>query len=179
MESQPVIVDTDRELAEAVLHEGDERAFRELYRRHTPRLLALASRLLGAAGLEAEDAIQETWVRACQGLRRFRWDAAFATWLTGIAINVARDLLRRRGRSRVFAMEQPPEVAVRGIERDDRIDLEQSIALLPDGCRQVLVLHDIEGMKHREIALALGVSEGTSKSQLSAARRMIRAYLNP
>lgn len=175
MDSQPVMVDTDRELADAVLLDGDERAFRALYRRHTPRLMALVSRLLGEE--DAEDAIQETWIRACDSLERFRWQSAFGTWLTAVAVNVSRDLMRRRGRSLLVATESPPELPVRPPDAEGRMDLEQCIARLPDGYRQVLVLHDVEGMKHREIAEQLGITAGASKSQLFAARRAMRILM--
>jgi RNA polymerase sigma-70 factor (ECF subfamily) len=170
---------TDRELADAVIDTGDEVAFRQLYRRHTPRLLGFVQRLLGPNDAEAEDAVQETWIRACQSLARFRWDSSFSTWLGGIGLNVVRDRIRKQARSRIVDFEQLPERPVAPASTEDRIDLERAIALLPDGYRIVLVLHDVEGMKHREIAERLGISDGTSKSQLSNARRMLREILTP
>ena len=74
--------------------------------------------------------------------------------------------------------DEPPAAAA-GIDPGDRVDLERSIARLPDGCRQVLVLHDIEGFTHEEIAALLGIEPGTSKSQLFHARRRLRASLGP
>jgi RNA polymerase sigma-70 factor (ECF subfamily) len=137
--------------------------------------MALVSRLVGSQ--DAEDAIQETWIRACDALARFRWHSAFGTWVTAIAVNVSRDLLRRHGRSLLVPTDEPPEVPIRPGDAVSRMDLEQSIARLPDGYRQVLVLHDVEGMKHREIAEALGITAGASKSQLFAARRAMRNLL--
>jgi RNA polymerase sigma-70 factor (ECF subfamily) len=177
MEAQRAINDTDRELADAVLDTGDEVAFRQLYRRHTPRLLGFVHRLLGRDDADAEDAVQETWIRACQSLGRFRWDSLFSTWLHGIGLNVVRDRIRRDARSRVVDLEQMPEQPVAPPSTEQRIDLERAIATLPDGYRIVLVLHDVEGMKHREIAEQLGITDGTSKSQLSHARRMLRELL--
>jgi len=176
MDIQPAIVDTDRELVEAVERYGDEGAFRELYKRHTPRLLALVVRLLGPSDGEAEDVVQEAWIRACEGLGRFRWEAAFSTWLAGIGLNVARDVLRRRERSRATGLGEDERPA-RPHDADARIDLETGIRSLPDGCRLVLVLHDVEGMTHGDIARRLGITEGTSKSQLWNARRLLRDYL--
>jgi RNA polymerase sigma-70 factor (ECF subfamily) len=100
----------DRALVEAVVRDGDEVAFRELYRRHTPRLYPLVLRVVGGAEMDAEDVVQETWIRATAGMRRFRGDSSFATWLTAIGLNAARDHLRRRGRW--GAMEDVDEVEV-------------------------------------------------------------------
>jgi RNA polymerase sigma-70 factor (ECF subfamily) len=169
---------TDRELAEALLLRGDERAFRELYRRHTPRLHQLVLRIMGGAEHDAEDVVQETWIRATGKLDTFRWEAAFGTWLTGIGLNVARGILRRRGK---WEVEMDPGVEPwRPPPRDgERIDLERAIALLPAGYRAVVVLHDVEGYTHEEIGERLGISPGTSKSQLFNARRALRAILEP
>jgi len=177
METQPAAQLTDRELAEAVLHYGEERAFRELYRRHTPRLLGFVGRLLGRPDAEAEDAVQETWLRVCRSLDRFRWESSFSTWLLGIGLNVVRDEIRRSARSLEVDMDELPDPPAQAVFADERIDIERSIGLLPDGYRVVLVLHDVEGMKHEEIAHRLDITAGTSKSQLSKARRALRGLL--
>ncbi|MGD8278665.1 MAG: RNA polymerase sigma factor [Gemmatimonadota bacterium] len=166
----------DRTLVERVLERGDERAFRELYRRHTPYLYQFALRVLGGHEQEAEDVIQETWIRAVGGLAGFRWQAGLRTWLGGIVLNQCRSLFRRRERFWVEAVPAaepvslPPPV--------ERVDLERALAKLPDGYRTVLVLHDIEGYRHEDIARALGTTAGTSKSQLHRARRAIRTMLD-
>lgn len=167
----------DRELADAVVHRGDESAFRLLYRRHTPRLYQVLFRLLQGDVGEAEDAVQETWLRATTGLARFRWEAAFQTWLTGIGLNVARHALRARRRFPGDSIEREPAAPARN--PDGHLDLERAIAQLPDGYRTVLVLHDVEGWTHEEIGLRLDIAPGTSKSQLFAARRAMRALLDP
>src|SRR5688572_226224 len=95
---------TDRELVEAVVVNGDERAFRELYRRHTPRLYQLVLRLVESEQ-DAEDIVQETWIRASEAAGNFRWESAFATWLTGIAVNRFRELLRKRNRWPSLALD--------------------------------------------------------------------------
>jgi RNA polymerase sigma factor (sigma-70 family) len=175
-------VASDADLVEAVRAQGDEVAFRTLYRRHTPRLLQLVLRLLGGAESEAEDVVQDTWLKATSSLDRFRWESSFGTWLTGIGLNQARDHLRRSGRRPVYEGD-PEEVLARvRVESGpvvDRIDLERAITLLPDGYRTVFVLHDMEGYAHAEIAARLEISEGTSKSQLFHARRTLRALLEP
>jgi RNA polymerase sigma-70 factor (ECF subfamily) len=169
----------DRALAEAVLDGGDESAFRELYRRHTPRLYMLMLRFLGGVEHDAEDIVQETWMRACEGLDRFRWDSAFSTWLRRIGVHVAVDFLRRRGRNPAVAGVEGFDPPASPLPLDERIDLEEAIARLPEGLRQVVVLHDVEGMTHGEIAELLGVAEGTSKSQLFSARKALRQLLGP
>jgi RNA polymerase sigma-70 factor (ECF subfamily) len=168
----------DRRLIALVLHQGDEGAFRELYRRYTPRLLGFVARLMAGAAGEAEDVVQETWIRACEGLSRFRWNSSFGSWLHGIGLNVAREQLRREAGSRVVLMDRFPDIGAPEGRYDDRIDLERAIRMLPDEQRIVLVLHDIEGMKHREIAARLGIPVGTSKSHLSRSRLTLRAMLS-
>ena len=168
----------DHALAQALLLRGDEAAFRQLYARHTPRLFQFVLRVVGGAEHDAEDVVQETWIRATQALGSFRWDAAFATWLTGIGLNVARGLLRREGRwdAPPNGLAEPQGMAV---PHGERIDLERALALLPAGYRTVLLLHDVEGYTHEEIGERLGISPGTSKSQLFNARRTLRRLLEP
>ena len=175
---------TDAELIEAIRLDGSERAFRELYRRHTPRLYQLVLRILGGAAGDAEDVVQETWIRATTSLARFRGDSAFGTWLTGIGLNRARDFLRSRSRRPSgFEVSDGEAWLARLSARSDaaaeRVDLDRAIALLPDGYRVVFVLYEIEGFNHGEIAGRLGISEGTSKSQLHHARRALRTLLEP
>jgi RNA polymerase sigma-70 factor (ECF subfamily) len=167
----------DRTLVEAVVRDGDEVAFRELYRRHTPRLYPLVLRVVGGAEMDAEDVVQDAWIRATAGMRRFRGESSFGTWLTAIGLNAARDHLRRRGRWGVTEDVDQVEIAVPAAPHGQRLDLERAIALLPPGCRTVLVLHDVEGFTHEEIAGQLGIAVGTSKSQLFAARRAARTLL--
>jgi len=170
---------TDRELVESVLRHKDELAFRLLYRRHTPRLFVLVARLLARGDDEAEDVVQETWIHAFENLDRFEWQSAFATWLTGIGLNRVKDRIRRYGRSRETTLAVVPDIATApNPPADERIDLERMIARLPDELRVVLVLHDVEGMKHREISEHLDIPEGTSKTHLSNARRQLRAMLS-
>jgi RNA polymerase sigma factor (sigma-70 family) len=168
---------TDQDLARTVVRRGEERSFRELYRRHTPRLLGFVHRLLGRSGAETEDVAQETWIRACETLQRFRWDSSFSTWLLGIGLNVVRERQRRTARRTLESLDETMHAAATTGPSAERIDLARAIELLPDGYRMALVLHDVEGMKHAEIAEHLGISSGTSKSQLFSARRAMRAML--
>jgi RNA polymerase sigma-70 factor (ECF subfamily) len=170
---------SDRALAARVVSDGDEDAFRLLYRRHTPALFRIASRLSPAGGPTAEDLVQETWIRAADRLGAFEWRSGLATWLAGILLNRIREELRARRRDRADPLDPLAEHPAREAPLDDRLDLRDAIAALPAGYRTVLVLHDVEGYRHGEIAELLGCDVGTSKSQLSRARRALRRWLEP
>jgi RNA polymerase sigma-70 factor, ECF subfamily len=171
--------DADRPLLDALLEGRDEKAFRELYRRHTPALYQLLLRMLGGDEHDAEDIVQETWVQAVRSLAGFRGSSSFRTWLTAIGINRCRNLFRSRQRKGTVPMLEDWDPPAPVVKDGDRLDLEKAIALLPDGYRAVLVLHDVEGFTHEEIAAQLGISPGTSKSQLFWARRAVRGLLDP
>jgi RNA polymerase sigma factor (sigma-70 family) len=167
--------DDDRALVTAILSSGDEAAFRALFRRHSPSLYSLARRLLGWASADAEDAVQETWIRASERLESFRWQSALRTWLSGILVNRCRELRRRVAPA--FGTPPEDEEAVEPADDVLRMDLERAIAALPDGYRDVVVLHDVDGYTHDDIARLLDIDTGTSKSQLSRARQALRAAL--
>lgn len=151
--------------------DGDERAFRLLYRRHTPRLRVVVARLLGADA-DADDVVQESWLAACRTLHSYRGDARFGTWLTTIGIRaVGRRLALAEPRAESLQVELEAPVA------GGDIDLERALALLPDHQRAVIVLHDVEGFTHEEIAKHLGFATGTSKGTLSRARAAMRRLL--
>lgn len=159
--------------------DGDTAAFERLYHRHAGRVHALARRMLGADE-DAADATQEVFVRTWQKLHLFRGDAAFSTWLHRLAINVVlarRETLAKR-RDRFIDGLEPMQVESATQARPEiRLDVEAALDTLPDGAREVFVLYDVEGYKHDEIASLLGISVGTSKSQLHRARMLLRQYL--
>jgi RNA polymerase sigma-70 factor (ECF subfamily) len=164
----------DQELVERFMRTKDETTFRELYRRHTPYLYPLALRLVGGAESEAQDAVQDTWLRACKTLSGFAWRSSLRTWLAGILINRVREMSRervRRGEEELPENFAPPCVARAG----EHVDIEQAVARLPAGYRLVHVLHYVEGYTHEEIGARLEISAGTSKSQLHHARKALRA----
>jgi RNA polymerase sigma-70 factor (ECF subfamily) len=167
----------DRRLVGNFLARRDEQSFRVLYRRHTPALYQLALRLAGWNVQEAEEMVQETWLRAVEALAEFRWESSFRTWLSGILINRSRELNRTRKKEQHTRIADELAAEAAATENFERIDLEQAIAALPNGYRQVLVLHDIEGYTHEEIGRLLEIDAGTSKSQLSHARRAMRDSL--
>ena len=166
----------DEVLIRALLERGDEKAFRTLYRRHTPRLFQMVIRIIGSVD-ESEDVVQETWIRAVDSLAAFRGEARFYSWIAAIAANRIGDRLRRRKRW-VFDgvdLDTLPATDQQSTEKGvAAIDIERAVARLPQGSRTVLVLHDIEGFTHEEIAVQLGITAGTSKSQLFRARRALR-----
>ncbi len=169
----------DRELVAAYLRHRRESAFRALYRRHTPRLHPPALRILARDRRDAEEAVQETWIRAAERLDSFAWRSSLGTWLTGIAINVCRDRLRHdRARPRPVPDSVEVEEAGPAPGDDRRLDLERAISSLPGRYRQVLVLHDAFGYTHREIGRFLDIEAGTSKSQLFHARKAMRQRLS-
>jgi len=164
----------ERRLVEDYLRRRDERSFKDLYRRHTPRLYALAMRLCNSSA-DANDAVQDMWIRACTGLERFAWKSSLKTWLTGILINCVREQNRKiRARE-----EQLPDDWTESIATPNgaQLNLEQAIARLPAGYRDVLLLHDLEGYTHDEIGAVLDINAGTSKSQLHYARKAIRKLM--
>lgn len=166
---------SDRELVEAVQTEGSERAFRQLFKRHSPRMYRVGIRITGDVQ-EAEDVLQESWLRAVEHLHGFHWRSTFSTWITGIAANVSREVLRRRGR---WPTEELTSAHAAGVAPLDlhRIDLERAVASLTPRQRATFILHDVEGFTHEEVAKHLSCSPGTSKSQLHRARRELARYL--
>jgi RNA polymerase sigma-70 factor (ECF subfamily) len=171
----------DLALAEQCRHEAPG-AFEQLYRQHAPRLFGLACRLVGRQ--EAEDLLQEIFLTAHRKMALYKGESSLGTWLFRLATNQCLDHLRSR-RAKLALLTDPIDDEPRTVGTSagailgvvDRMDLERSLAALPPGCRAVFVLHDIEGCEHREIADAMGVSEGTSKSQLHKARMRLRALL--
>jgi RNA polymerase sigma-70 factor, ECF subfamily len=160
---------------------GDVAAFEGLYRESVGMVYGLCLRMTGDAS-EAESLAQEAFVRAWRRLPEFRGEAAFTTWLHHVAGSVVltsrRATLRRLRRvettddlDRLDRPAPAPPLA-------DRVDLERAIALLPEGARIVLVLHEIEGYSHAEIARELGIAEATSRAQLHRARRLVREILD-
>ncbi len=158
---------------------GDFRAFERLYRAHVGRINALARRMLSVD--EAPEATQDVFVRAWQKIALYRGESAFGTWLYRVAVNVmlARRQVLKLERDRTVDDETVMDtLAGRPGTSDLSMDFEVAIGKLPQGARQVFVLHDVEGYKHEEIATFLGVTTGTTKAQLHRARMILRGHLN-
>lgn len=173
--------DEDGDLVTAA-RQGDRAAFESLYRRHRNRVYALVWRLCGGDHGLAEDLLQEAFVRAWQKLDSFRGDSRFATWLHRLTVNVALSdrRIRIRRLERETALEGATErtaTGARDVYAGTNMDLEQAIARLPERARTVLVLFDVEGYSHAEIAELAGMAVGSSKAQLHRARKLVREEL--
>lgn len=168
----------DKQLVNQFLKNRSEGAFNALYKDKTPHLFQMALRLTAYDQPLAEDLIQEMWCLAIRKLEQFEWRSELKTWLTGILINLARDKRKKDEREEVGQTILKGEVPT-SIEQSifTSYDLENAIKELPAGYRQVIILHDIEGYKHKEIAELLDINEGTSKSQLHHARIALRTSL--
>jgi RNA polymerase sigma-70 factor, ECF subfamily len=168
---------------------GDAQAFEHLYERHKGRVFSVCLRVLKDAS-EAEDITQEAFLQVFRKIHTFRGDAEFSTWLHRITVNAA--LMRLRRKSLVDGSID--EMNERNEESDaprrefgsydlhltgvvDRLGLQRAIERLPAGYRAMLLLHDVEGYQHHEIAEILGCSVGNSKSQLHKARQRVRDFL--
>ena len=156
---------------------GDAAAFERLYRRHVNRVHGLARWLLGTD--DVDDVLQDVFVRAWEKLHTFKGRSAFATWLHRLATNV---ILRRRQESRTREARYGGSAAEVDLASRTRmtpglgVDLEAAVGALPEKAREVFVLHDVVGYRHEEIADQLGISPGTSRSQLHHARMALRQY---
>jgi RNA polymerase sigma-70 factor, ECF subfamily len=170
---------TSPELDEVALAAaGDTAAFERLYRRHLNRVHGLARWLVGPD--EAEDAVQDVFIRVWEKLAQFEGRSAFGTWLHRLAVSV---MLRRREtkgirlKRHVAGEEGYAFASSSPVTPDLRVAIEAAVDRLPDGAREVFVLHDMEGYRHEEIGEMLGCTSGTSRSQLHRARMMLRGYL--
>lgn len=174
----------DLELAKRCRN-GDAEAFEELYRQYAGRLYSLAFRMAGSAP-EAEDLLQDVFLHAYRKLGSFRGDSSLGTWLYRLGMNQCLDHLRGR---HVKMSQATDSLEDEGVTEPaspmpvtpaavNRMDLERAIGKLPEGCRAAFLLHDVEGFEHHEVATILGVSEGTSKSQVHKARMKLRAMLH-
>lgn len=160
---------------------GDMGAFEELYRQHATRLYNLAFRMAGNAA-DAEDLLQEIFLLAHRKLDSFRGASALGTWLYRLGMNVCLDRLRSKANRQDSATDtledqltaSPASLSTPAFSR---LDIERAIQSLPEGARAAFLLHDVEGLDHQEVGQVLGISEGTSKSQVHKARMRIRTFL--
>ena len=159
-------------------------AFEIIYQRYHRRTYALCLRMTNSQ-TEAEDLTQEVFIQLFRKVGSFRGDSAFSTWLHRLTVNQVLMYFRRRSvkNEKVSDDGEMPEQTVTGTANPnrmqviDRIALKNAVALLPNGYKSVFVLHDVEGYEHEEVARRMGISIGTSKSQLHKARLKLRALL--
>jgi RNA polymerase sigma-70 factor (ECF subfamily) len=167
--------------------QGDQAAFERLVRETYAATYTLAYRLTGDEE-DARDVVQESYLRAYKGLKRFRGDAQFTTWLYRITANCAHSHIGKRSRRRTEAL--PDDLAVADVdpERDPaaradatllRDRLEGALADLPPKLRAVVVLRDVYDLPHEAIAAELGISESAAKVRLHRARKKLRDVVFP
>ena len=173
---------SDAELARSAAA-GDTGAFESIYRRHAGRVHGVIVRLVGGQGARAQDLTQEAFVRAWQALPKFRFESAVSTWLHRLAVTTALMELRSRRSGPLFHDDEQHLLENVGMQDSAGngtalgMDLERAVSSLPPRARAVLVLHDVEGWKHEEIAHELGMAIGSSKAQLHRARQLLRVRL--
>jgi RNA polymerase sigma-70 factor (ECF subfamily) len=194
-QGDPVIADADvvslsagdlRRLVDAA-RAGDRPALEELVRVTYAGTYSLAFRLTGNED-DARDVVQEAYLRAYRGLRRFRGDAQFTTWLYRITANCAHNHLARRARTRTEELRDDTVVVDARPEHDpeqrlawtdERVRVAGALAVLPWRLREVIVLRDIYDLPHGSIATELGITEAAAKVRLHRARRRLRELLAP
>ncbi len=163
---------------------GNIPAFELLYQKYHRRTYSLCLRMTNSQ-TEAEDLTQEVFIQLFRKIGSFRGDSAFSTWLHRMTVNQVLMHFRRRSvkNERTSEDGEMPEQTVSGTANPrkmqviDRIALKNAIAELPNGYKNVFVLHDVEGFEHEEVAFMMGISVGTSKSQLHKARLKLRGLL--
>jgi len=152
-----------------------ESDFLVLYHKYGSALDKLAMMLCSGDKDSAKDCLQDTWVITLRKLPEFEWRSSLKTWLTSILINTIKNKKWKRD---MQSLELTESIDVVPASSMTSYDLAKAINRLPDGYKEILVLHDVEGYKHREIADIMKISEGTSKSQLYHARKAVRVYFN-
>ena len=169
---------------------GDEQAFATLFQQHKNRVYSVCL-LMTKDVAEAEDLTQEAFLQVFRTVSSFRGDAAFSTWLYRVAVNTVLMKLRRRKSPPTVSLDEPVSSESTTLHRDfgkndpelsgvvDRIALRRALQELPEGCRTIFALHEVEGYQHHEIAQLLDCSIGNSKSQLHKAKLKMRALLFP
>lgn len=176
-------VETDFELAQKSAS-GNISAFEVLYEKYHRRTYSLCLRMTNSA-TEAEDLTQEVFIQLFRKIGSFRGASAFSTWLHRLTVNQVLMHFRKRSVKSEKTSEdgEMPDQVVNGTANPnkmpivDRIALNKAISGLPNGYRSVFVLHDIEGYEHEEVARIMGISVGTSKSQLHKARLKLRGLI--
>ncbi len=182
MSNSPISAPAEESLAEGCRKRSLE-AFQRLFDTLGGRMKSLACNLLGNTA-DAEDAVQETFLKIYRGIDSFKGGAAFSTWVFRVLVNACRDIQRRRRRrsaetgdpESVDALETLPQPVVS--DHPLRISLERSILKLDSRSRTVFLLYEVEGFKHREIAEMLNIPEGTSKNILFQAKRELQTLLS-
>jgi len=167
----------------AACQAGDLRAFDELYRLHGGRMKSMARNLLGTRS-DAEDAVQETFLKIQRSIATFRGQSSFLTWSLRILINTCYDARRSRMRKREVPQDEPdkdsqprPEPRAPLAHPSLKLALERAVAELTPQQRDVFLMYEVEGLRHSEIAAVLEISETASKNTLFQAKKNLRQML--
>ena len=163
-------------LVKSFLKSGSESIFRKIYSKYGASLYRLAFFMSDTNEEFTADLIQETWITALQKLDTFKGESTLKTWLTGILLNKCREK-RREKNHHLFSIEDFSEMENYSFSNITSYDLQNALAKMPLGYRVVIVMHDLEGYTHKDIANALEIAEGTSKSQLFHARKLLRKII--
>lgn len=160
---------------------GDLGAYERLYSSHGARMKNLARNLLGSS-TDAEDAVQETFLKVQRSIASFRGQSSFVTWTYRILINTCHDARRSRMRKKETAQDEPaeiprPEARAPGAHPSLRLALERALAQLTNHQRSVFLLYEVEGFRHAEIAGMLEITETASKNTLFQAKKSLRQKL--
>ena len=181
--------DDERSLVQRA-QSGDEQAFATLFQNHKKRVYSVCL-LMTKDVADAEDLTQEAFLQVFRSVGSFRGDSAFSTWLYRVAVNTVLMKLRRRKAPPILSLDEPVSSDSPSLRRDvgkadpslfgaiDRIALRRAMQELPEGCRKIFALHEVEGYQHHEIAKMLDCSVGNSKSQLHKAKMKMRDLLFP
>ena len=181
-ESAPSARATERTVDAGVIARaarGDEPAQRAIYEQYAERIFRLANRMSGNVAT-AEDLTQDVFLRAFARLDQFRGESRFGTWLHRLAVTVILNGTRERGTEHREITLDPARAnsgAHAAIEPDTKERVRQAVAALPPELRMVVVMYDVEGYSHDEIAEAMGVSSGASRMRLLRARQLLRGTL--
>ncbi len=169
--------DTERKLIEQCL-QGDHAAFELIYKDLSPKMYAVSLRYT-QQDQDAQDVLQEAFIRIYKNLSKFRFSGSFEGWCRRIVTNTAIEAIRKKGRSKETSTEVLPDqpVDAKSFERLKMEDLMRLVRSLPDGYRSVFNLYVIDGYPHKEIAEMLGISESTSKTQLYKARLTLQRMI--
>jgi RNA polymerase sigma-70 factor (ECF subfamily) len=188
IETSPAVPTVDFNLVSRA-NEGDRDAFATLFELHKRKVYSLCLRMTGDV-VEAEDLTQDVFIQVFRKIATFRGDSSFSTWLYRVAVNTVLMELRKK-HPRQVSLDEPVETDSSTLQRDvgrndldlegsvDRIALGRAIQELPEGCRRIFLLHEVEGYEHHEIAQLLHCSVGNSKSQLHKARVKMQEMLFP
>jgi RNA polymerase sigma-70 factor, ECF subfamily len=177
---------TDSELISRA-KEGDEQACAAIFELHKRRVYSTCL-LMTKNVADAEDLMQDAFIQIFRGIRTFRGDSAFSTWIYRVVVNTVL-MTRRKRHLREVSLDEPASLDYAPVAREfgrddnklmgavDRVALTQAANELPEGCRAIFILHEVEGYEHHEIAEQLSCSIGNSKSQLHKARLKMRKLL--